>query len=702
MGPLKSLLTNKLESEKVSEKIQKIIFDIIFQHVQDMVFVMKVDDGPVFQYLFMNEAALRKAKLSISDLGKRLDQALPTKTAAFLQERYSELFIQKKAIMFNDVFTYEGGNKVYGETILTPVFNDNNDIIYVVAVTRDITAWAIEKAKLIESEQKYRSIVDNNMDAIFTITVEGKILEANPSARILTGFVEKQLRDRSIYDFIEDVNLADFKMLLEQTSAGFSLETMDIKFMNKKGKHLTVQMKTVPIAVFGEISGIYIICKDLSEQAQNMEMVKFMAFHDQLTGLRNRRSLLEHLHEQISSPSKKSKEFALISIDLDRFKYLNDTLGHLAGDEILKLVAARLSEFQNEDCICYRQGGDEFNILHLNTNRQATIKFVQKIFKSFSNSFYFNSHEYFISPSIGISMFPRDGKDAEMLIKNADEALFSVKEKGKGHYQFYRSDMKNLFTNIVNLETHLRKAIEKNEFSLFYQPQIDIKSGKVKSFEALLRWENNELGSISPSDFIPLAEDTGLIIPIGQWVIENACKQIKIWSEMGYDDIQVAINISPKQFQQPNLVQMIKSTLEKYRINPNSLGIEITERTMQDKKETTPILNKLKQLGVIILIDDFGTGYSSLNYIKQFPIDVLKIDQSFIRDILTDDKDAAITTTIIHLGKSLGLEVIAEGVETKEQVEFLTQTECTTLQGYYYSKPVSAIEVEKHFLVRQS
>jgi diguanylate cyclase (GGDEF)-like protein len=307
---------------------------------------------------------------------------------------------------------------------------------------------------------------------------------------------------------------------------------------------LLVHIKTAPIVIRQEIKGLYLIFKDLSEQAKNMEMIKFLAFHDQLTGLFNRRALLEHLHEHIFSPvAKNTREFALIIIDLDRFKDLNDTLGHLAGDEILKRVADRLVQFQNESCFIYRLGGDEFNILLLNTNRQATAPFVRKVFSAFSQSFYFNSQEYHISPSVGISMYPNDGKDAEMLIKNADEALYRVKEKGKAHYQFYRTDMNSAFTNVVTLETHLRKAIEKDELSLFYQPQMDLVTCKAKSFEALLRWNDTEFGFISPSVFIPLAEDTGLIIPIGIWVIEQACAQIKSWNDKGFNDIQEAINI---------------------------------------------------------------------------------------------------------------------------------------------------------------
>jgi diguanylate cyclase (GGDEF)-like protein/PAS domain S-box-containing protein len=699
MDPLYDLFTNKLNAEKVSEKIQKIIFNIIFQHIQDMVYVMRVEKGPSFRYLFINEAGIKKAYISIDAIGKKMEDVLSANIASFLQEKYEKVLRKKETVLFDDSFIHQDGKRIYAETILTPIFNENKSISYIVGVTRDITVWTLEKNKLIESEQRYRSIVDNNMDAIFAINLEGKILEANPAAATLTGYAEKQMISRSIYDLINDYNLEDFKLLLEKTCTGYALESLECKIIHSKGHLLLVHIKTVPIAVYGEIKGIYVILRDLTEQTKNMEIIKFMAFHDQLTGLLNRRALLEHLNDQIHSNNK--TPFALLSLDIDRFKYLNDTLGHLAGDEILKQFAGRLSEFQNDLCFVYRQGGDEFNVLLKDTNREQTRRFVQKIFSSFNHSFYLNSQEYFISTSVGISMFPNDGKDAEMIIKNADEALFRVKEKGKGHYQFYRSDMNSVFTNVVTLETHLRKAIERNELSLAYQPQVDIVSGNVKSFEALLRWNDSEFGAISPGVFISLAEDTGLIIPIGNWVIENACQQLKKWNEMGIDHLRISINISPKQFQQPNLVSYIQTIIDKYGLKPSSFGVEITEGAMSDVKEAIPILMKLKKLGISISVDDFGTGFSSLNYLKQFPIDILKIDQSFIRDILVDEKAAAITSTIIHLGQSLGLEVIAEGVEQKEQAEFLKNASCHKIQGFYYSKPIPAKEVEQKYLMKK-
>ena len=699
MNNLISLLAKENQKNSAYEKMKSIIFDIIFQHIQDMVFIMKADPSG-FTYIFVNEAGLRNAGLSANVIGRSIQEALPLHQAHLLLPHYDEVLKGKKTLAFSSEFFPDTGGIFYGETILTPII-DGQEVRYIIAVTRDVTETVKEKQELVESEQRFRSIVENNMDAIFSLSLDGQILYSNPAASKLTGFTEKQIAYRSFYDFIADPDISTFRDLLVKAEAGYALETMDCRLIHRKGFLLTMSMKTVPIVIDEEVKGLYVIGRDVTEQARNAETIKFMAFHDQLTGLLNRRALLDHLNEEIQYSKKQRNEFALISIDLDRFKFLNDSLGHLAGDEILKKVAGRLIDIQNQNGKVYRQGGDEFNFLLTKTNRKGTALFAQKILSQFTDSFYLNSNEYYISPSIGISIYPNDGRDAETLIKNADEALYRVKKKGKAHYQFYRSEMNAVLTNIVNLETNLRKAIDREELKLYFQPQFNLRTQEIKSFEALLRWNSPELGNIPPGDFIPLAEDTGLIVPIGHWVIETACRQIRKWNDKGYKDIRVAVNISPKQFQQPSFAKSIQARLEKYRLNPSSLEIEITEGAMRDTKETIPILKRLREMGVTISIDDFGTGYSSLNYLKESPIDVLKIDQSFVRDILINEKNAAITSTIIHLGQSLGMEVIAEGVETKQQADFLIKANCHKVQGYYYGKPLPEYEAEGQFLIKK-
>lgn len=674
--------------------IENIIFEIIFMYIKDMVFIMKAEKDNTFRYIFVNEAAFLFSQLPIDFIGKRFQDVSSKKIADRLQQEYTIVCETKKNHIYTDQILTDNGDIIYAESVLTPIIDEQNEVKYIVSITRDITESIKEKRLLHESEQKYRSLVQNNLDAVFTVSLDGVIQEVNPTGLKLIDFSDVKLPLFSLYELIDEGNTLFYdsfrKCKLTETS-----QSLDCKLKSKNGKKLSIHTKFVPIKVNDTIRGIYVILRDISERAETAEKIRYMSFHDQLTGLYNRRALVEDLNLEIKKAETEKVTFALMTIDLDRFKYINDTFGHIVGDQILIKVAERLLEFKNHKCHVYRQGGDEFNILLSNTNRQETASLVQRIISSFANSFYLNSHEYYISPSIGISMYPYDGDDMEKIIKNADEALFRVKERGKAHYQFYRSDMTSNLTNVVSLETKLRKAVQKNELILYYQPQIDLKSHTFNSFEALLRWESPSLGLVAPNDFIPLAEDTGLIISIGNWVIEKACEQINTWKTLYHKDVRIAVNISPKQFQQPNFVEVIRYSIQKFNIKPSLLEIEITEGVMENIKEAIPILRKLKDLGVIISVDDFGTGYSSLSYIKQFPIDVLKIDQSFVKDVVTNAKDAAITTTIIHLGQNLGIEVIAEGVETKEQEDFLKEANCQKAQGFYYSRPLTCEEAEQ-------
>ncbi|MEH7445092.1 EAL domain-containing protein [Bacillus sp. JJ1122] len=688
------------KNNPTSKKIETMISDIIFKHIKDLVFIMKVEEGGHFRYIFANENGMYHAGMNPEDIGKRMEEVLPFHRAYPMKKHYQKAVETGKAVVFYDEVSLDHGRQVLGETLLTPIYGENSDIEFVVAVTRDFTETFIEKQRMIESEQRYRSLIDHNLDAVLSIDLKGKILDVNPAAQTLTGYTVKQLKNKKIFSLICETDVPNFSSIIEETQLGNAMESIDCRFMHRKGQHLTIHLKTIPIVIDSEIKGMYVILRDLSDQAKSTELIKYMAFHDQLTGLRNRRALLDQLDDMVNKKKRTNDEFALLFIDIDRFKFLNDTLGHIVGDQILKQVADRLLEIQKEYCTVYRQGGDEFMIVLENTDRQAAGEFAQKVLCRFMDSFYFNSQEYYITPSIGISLFPNDGRDSETLIKNADEALYSVKEKGKAHYQFYRADMQATGINVIALEAHLRKAIERNELELYFQPQINLFTNEIKSFEALLRWNSKELGFISPAEFIPLAEDTGLIIPIGNWVIDRACRQISDWIEKAGRPIRIAVNISPKQFLQLDLIRIIKNAIDQYQIQPSLLEIEITEGAMQDTKETIPILRKLKDLGITIAVDDFGTGYSSLSYLKQFPIDVLKIDQSFVRDIKYNEKDAAIITTIIHLGKSLGMEIVAEGVEEQSQVDFLIAADCEKAQGFYFAKPLRAQDAEGKFILK--
>ncbi|TWI59028.1 EAL domain-containing protein [Halalkalibacter nanhaiisediminis] len=444
----------------------------------------------------------------------------------------------------------------------------------------------------------------------------------------------------------------------------------------------------------GKRKGLIVIGRDITESKIAEKHTKHLAYHDELTGLPNRR----HLYEVLTEELLQSSNMAILFLDLDRFKMINDSLGHLTGDLLLQKVSNRLEACATKGVV-FRHSGDEFILLIPHTNEVEVKELAEKIIHQLNDPFDLEGHEIYISPSIGICLANHVGSNtsAQEFVKFADIAMYQAKREGKNTYRFYSETIKSKTPTSLEMETKLHKALERNEFILHYQPQIDLQSGKIYGIEALIRWNHPHLGFISPAEFIPLAEETGLIVPIGEWVLHTACKQTMKWQEKGFPPLVVSVNLSARQFYQPNLVEMVCEVLKETKLNPAYLELEITESVTMDVGRSIKILSDLKKLGVKISIDDFGTGYSSLAYLKKFPIDKLKIDQSFVRDCLKDASDATIVQTIISMAKNLHLRVIAEGVETQEQLLFLQEQLCHDAQGYFISKPLVFEDLEKMF-----
>ncbi|MBN6185494.1 EAL domain-containing protein [Aneurinibacillus sp. BA2021] len=420
------------------------------------------------------------------------------------------------------------------------------------------------------------------------------------------------------------------------------------------------------------------------------EKIHYMAFYDELTALPNRRLFERHLTASIDEAKRNNTQLAVMFFDLDRFKIINDTLGHTFGDALLREVAARYSACIGEDQLVARMGGDEFTLLmcHLNGPEEAE-NMARQIIKVLQQPIALNGHEVFVSTSIGIALYPQDGDDADTLMRHADIAMYWAKGKGKSTYKFYTTSLVDNELNKIQLEQDLRKAIELDQFVVHYQPKIDIATRSIIGMEALTRWEHPVLGLIPPNQFIPLAEETGLIVPIGEKIFKMACKQTKQWQETGFPSLQIAVNVSTRQFHEENFVDMVAATLAEYDIEARYVELEVTETTTMNNVERAEItLQRLKALGVKIGIDDFGTGYSSLGYLKTFPIHTLKVDQSFVRDMAENPHNEAIVASIISLAKHMNLTIVAEGVETEDQFTFLEEHGCTQAQGYLFSKPV--------------
>jgi diguanylate cyclase (GGDEF)-like protein len=420
--------------------------------------------------------------------------------------------------------------------------------------------------------------------------------------------------------------------------------------------------------------------------------IRYQAFHDLLTGLPNRMLFNDRLPLALANASRTESVLAVIFLDLDRFKTINDTLGHAIGDQLLQGVALRLAHCLREGDTIARWGGDEFTLLlpQLGSAEDAA-KAAQRLSEALKPAFHLESHELYISCSIGIALYPHDGDDDQTLLKHADAALYRVKEQGRNGYQLYTPAINSQASALLALESSLHHALERDEFVLYYQPQININSGAVTAMEALLRWQHPALGAIAPSTFIPLAEENGLIVPIGEWVLRTACEQNKVWQDAGLPPLRVGVNLSARQFQQSRLIETIAQLLAQTQLDPCYLELEITETiAMQNVDSTTSTLKQLQAMGIHISLDDFGTGYSSLGYLKHFPLNTIKIDQSFVQELPLDSHDAAIVNAVLALGRGLNLNVVAEGVETAAQLDYLQSHHCEEMQGYLFSHPMPA------------
>ncbi|MEI6442123.1 MAG: EAL domain-containing protein [Nostocales cyanobacterium ELA583] len=459
-------------------------------------------------------------------------------------------------------------------------------------------------------------------------------------------------------------------------------------------RHWSKHEESSLMTMAASISGTY-------QRQQVEEKIRYQATHDLLTGLPNRLLFNNLLNQGIQKIVENEKSVAVMFLDLDRFKIINDTLGHTVGDELLKIVAQRILNAIRQEDIVARWGGDEFTIfLPQVIDIPSIIQIAKNILQTLESAFHLYGHELYISSSIGIALLNEDSPDAETLIQHADAALYYAKDEGGNNYQFYNQSLNQKNPELLKLEKSLRHALEYDEFILNYQPRVNIATGKITSMEALLRWHHPEMGIVSPNVFIPLAEESGLIISIGEWVLRQACKQNKAWQDAGYPPIVIAINLSPKQFCQPNLVEILTDVLAETQLQPEFLELEITESTaIADLNFTTTVLQCLAEMGLLLALDDFGTGYSSLSRLQMLPFHNLKIDRSFVKEITTDPKVAHIIQAIVTLGQSLGLKVIAEGVEQLTELEFLRSINCDEIQGYFLYRPLSieqATEVLKN------
>ncbi|MBU7319364.1 putative bifunctional diguanylate cyclase/phosphodiesterase [Paenibacillus oleatilyticus] len=596
-------------------------------------------------------------------------------------------------------FHYTDANNLLGSLIIMTALEYQNPLMVTMLST---TVDSIERELMLRKQNRKLDIMnqilmDNTRNGIIITDKEGEITDFNHFAQDLTGLSKEQTLGRSVL-CLEPMG----QYIYDVIRHGKKYEDIQISFERKgSGTRTVCLFDAFPIYdEYKRLIGAFGQFRNITDRYEAEEKYNYLANHDDLTKLPNRRYYKQVLVPLLERAKRglHPSGIAIMYLDLDRFKLVNDTLGHSNGDLLLKQIAERLTCSLEATDLVARMGGDEFMFLFpIVTDEQQVVHRAERILSLFQHPFNMNGYEFHITASIGIAFYPDDGLDIEMLMIHADTAMYRAKQRGKNQYVIYSDDMQTKSHEKIKMETSLRRAIDNNEFVLYYQPQIDIKTGDIKGAEALIRWMHPERGLVSPYEFIPLAEETGLIIQMDQWVLRTACMQNKSWQEKGLPPMRVAVNLSSQQFSKEYLAETVKSILEETGLEPKFLELEITETMTMDVEHTIPTLRQLHGLGVQISIDDFGTGYSSLNYLKKFSIDRLKIDQSFVRDIMTNSHDSDIVGTIIAMAHNLGLEVIAEGVEEKDQLRFLQYQKCNEVQGYYFSEPIPAEKFELHF-----
>lgn len=580
----------------------------------------------------------------------------------------------------------KSGKLYWVHTTVVPFVGSDGKPFQYISIRQDVTSqMEAEKSLEIALKNDFNTTVKNLQNAIFKYSLD---VNNQIHVTLLEGKVAEQLGlsanmlNRLVMD--QQFNMSTFKRQLLGALLG-RVAQFEVDYQSR-----TFLVYLSPIFEGEDVIEVVGTASDITDRKEAERQIEYMAFHDHLTGLPNRRLLKQTVEDLIEIRLNNHEPFALLYMDLDRFKNINDSMGHYVGDQLLKAVGARLQTLVRQNDLVGRLSGDEFLILCSSTTKQGAQMVAQRIVKEVSKSFLIDHLEIFIAPSIGISMFPEDGADYNTLIRNADSAMYLAKQSGKSTYQFFTEKLYKDLMERTLIEMELRQVLHKKELSLHYQPQYEFDTGKMIGVEALVRWHHPSRGMISPGQFIPIAEETGMILPIGLWVLETACRQAKEWQDLGYTSLLMSVNVSLRQFKSISFVSDVKDTLHKTGLQAKYLNIEITESMTSDVDYCQTILQELRDIGIKISIDDFGTGYSSLSYLSRFPLTHLKIDQSFVRELSTN---SVIVKAIIDLAKNLHLRVIAEGVETHEQAEFLKMLACDEAQGFLYSRPIPPEEL---------
>ena len=594
------------------------------------------------------------------------------------------------------------GTLVDVSILAKPIATESDEpAIYV--IYRDISARKQAQEALQKSEERHRTVLESAPDPVIVRDMADRVIYLNPAFTRVFGWTLKDCINRPI-DFVPEENRPEIQQFFKKIKKGESFSGLETQRLTKSGQIVDISISgAVFFDIAGNPEGYVNTLQDISERRKKDEALKYIAYHDTLTGLPNRKSFYMCIDDllQHSTRRRSDRAWALMFLDLDKFKQVNDALGHHTGDQLLKKVAGRLKNCLRETDHLFRLGGDEFTVILTNLSLDIDVaRVARKIQKALTRSFRVNGHDIFTSASIGISVYPNDGWEVEGLVKSADMAMYAAKENGGMDYRFFTEEMNRKALYRMKMENSLRKALDQNELVLHYQPLVD-ETNQIMGMEALLRWNHPELGLILPADFIRIMEETGIIVPVGRWVLRTACAQTKRWHDMGYPDLFVAVNLAARQIQEPDFVPMVIDIIAKSGLPPACVKLEVTESSVIQNPEICIAKMKiLRAKGITFSIDDFGTGYSSLSYLKRFPIDTLKIDRSFVSDAMKSKGDREIIKTILAMARNLNIDAVAEGVETQAQKEFLTRSGCHSMQGFFFAHPVP-VDKFKDLLDRQ-
>lgn len=690
-GIMFDITKHKLQEEELRKK--ELEFHSLAENIPDN--ISRWDKSG--NYLYLNPTHERTIGMSYAEI---IGKNLPAKFSK-VKEAIARVVETKQKVIIRQEVPNKNGEIEIHDVSLVPEFDADGELISILGVGRDMTNIYHLQDTIFTREKESRTLIENLPDNIIRYDTECKAIYVSPTMKRVYGdnaiamIMGKTPNERAVHGFIPE----SYQKTLENVLASGEKAEIDMQTHSQSGEKQYHHLRFIPERdKKGEICSVLAIGHDITKRKQLENKMEYMAHNDMLTGFPNRIIAKNKTEEAIVFAKKNNLIAALLFLDLDGFKTINDSLGHFVGDNMLKKVAERLKKFENEDITICRYGGDEFLILLKNINNMnEVIETTKKLLLKFKKPFNVDEYTLSITASIGIAIYPDSSDSFESLLRNADTAMYKAKENGRNTYSIY--DIK-MFHNLIGefqIQNDLKSAIENNEFILYYQPQVDLKLNRITGAEALIRWKHPALGMIPPMNFIPIAESTGLIVQIGEWVLMEACRQAALWAQEGIE-ITIAVNISAVQFKRGNLETVIKKALSSSGLNPKFLELELTESVlMHDVDAILKTIQTLKSSGIKLSIDDFGTGYSSLSYLKRFAVDKLKIDQSFVQDILNDNEDKTIVNTIIQMAKNLNLKTIAEGVENKEVLDVINSLGCDEVQGYHFAKPMESTVFESYF-----